>query len=256
MNGNEKTELDHWESAWAARPRRTFPTGLDIGTMNVLRLLKRYVRPGIRYVEVGCAPGKILAWVGRETGVPVCGIDYSPTGAETARWLCGGLGIEADIRCEDATQSSFAAGSFDLVFSCGLIEHFEDPADMVDAHLRLVAPGGTAVIAIPNYSGIYVALQRWCDPANLAIHNLRIMNEAALAAVARPRPDMTVRSFRSGRFSPWLVSLPQKLGKPGLLLSWGLNFAAHLQPVECPKLGPLVVLEVRRRESADAAKAR
>src|SRR5262245_15160739 len=36
---NEKTQLDHWESAWAARPRMTFPTGLDTGTRNVMRLL-------------------------------------------------------------------------------------------------------------------------------------------------------------------------------------------------------------------------
>lgn len=246
MNGNEKTELDHWESAWAARPRMRFPSGLDIGTMNVLRLLRRYLRPGVRFVEVGCAPGKILSWVSREVGAPVCGIDYSPTGTETARWLCSGLGVAADIRCEDAMRSTFPAESFDVVFSNGLIEHFEDPADMVDAHLRLLAPGGTAVIAIPNYSGLYRALQQRCDPANLAIHNLRIMSEGALAAVVRPRPGLSVRTFRHGRFSPWLISLQRRLGLPGKLLSWGLNFLAHLQPVEYARLGPLIVLEVRR----------
>lgn len=249
MSGNEKTELTHWESAWAARPRLRFPTGIDIGTMNVLRLLKRYLRPGIRYIEVGCAPGKILSWVGRQVGVPVRGIDYSPTGVATVRWLCTGLGIEAEVRCEDAILSTFPSEEFDLVFSCGLIEHFEDPSTMVAAHLRLVAPGGTVLIAIPNYSGLYLRMQRWFDPANLAIHNVRIMNEAAIASLVPPTADFRVRAFRSGRFSPWLISLPMKLGTAGELISWALNFLAHVQFAEVPSLCPLVVLEVRRVEA-------
>lgn len=248
MNGNEKTELKHWESAWAGRPRLSFPTGLDIGTQNVLRLLRRYVRPGMRYVEIGCAPGKIMSWVGRKAGVPVSGIDYSPTGVETARWLCSGLGINADIRCEDALKTTFQDGTFDLVFSCGLIEHFEDPSEMIEAHGRLLAPGGTALIAIPNYSGIYLRLQGWCDPENLKIHNLRIMNEDSLGALAPRQIDVKCRSFRYGRFSPWLISLPAKLGAFGKFVSWGLNFAAYLQFLEIKSLCPLVVLEVQRAQ--------
>lgn len=246
MNANEKTELTHWEAAWAARPRLSFPSGIDVGTRNVLRLLNSYLRPNSRYLEIGCAPGKILSWVGREIDAPVCGLDYSPTGTETARWLCGGLDVEADIRCEDANQTSFPERSFDLVFSCGLIEHFEDPAPMVAAHVALLAPRGIALIAVPNYSGIYLRLQKWCDPKNLEIHNLRIMNEESMRALAPALHDVVVRSFRCGRFSPWLISLPAKLGTAGKLLCWAVNFIAHLQPMDIGALCPLIVLEVRR----------
>lgn len=246
MSENEKTELVHWETAWAARPRLSFPSGLDVGTRNVLRLLRQYLRPGMRYVEVGCAPGKILSWVAREIQAPVCGIDYSPTGADTARWLCDGLGVKADIRCEDAMNSSFQGGTFDLVFSCGLIEHFEDPTPMVAAHVRLLAPGGTALIAVPNYSGIYLKLQSWCDAENLAIHNLGIMNKLGMQALAPTAHDLTSRAFHFGSLSPWLISLPAKWGLAGKTISWGLNFVAHLQLVDIKGLCPLVVLEVKR----------
>lgn len=255
MSDNEKTELAHWESAWAERPRMGFPSGLDIGTRNVLRLLRRYLRPGMRYVEIGCAPGKILSWVAREIQTPVCGIDYSPKGVDTARWLCNGLGVKADIRCEDAMNSSFEEGAFDLVFSCGLIEHFDDPAPMVAGHVRLLAPGGTALIAVPNYSGIYLRLQAWCDPDNLSIHNLGIMNEQAMRALVPTAPDLTSRAFRFGSFSPWLVSLPAKLGRAGKVISWGLNFAAHLQPVDIKGLCPLVVLEVKRASDGSSVQS-
>lgn len=248
MSQNEKTELNHWESAWSARPRMSFPSGIDIGTKNVLRLLKAYTSPGINYVEIGCAPGKILSWVGREIEAPVSGIDYSPTGVEHSRWLCNGLGIEADIRCEDALSTSFEKASFDLVFSCGLIEHFDDPAPMIAAHVDLVKPGGTALIAIPNYSGLYLKLQQWCDPKNLDIHNLEIMNESSMYEMAPKEPDLTVRAFSSGRFSPWLISLPLKMGLLGTLISWGVNFLSFLQPTEIKYLCPLIVLEIKRHK--------
>lgn len=256
MSSNEKTELGHWESAWAHRPRMSFPSTLDIGTRNVLRLLKPYVRPGTRYVELGCAPGKIMSWVGRETGSTVHGIDFSPTGVEAARWVTRGLGIDADIRCEDATRTSFPAGAFDLVFSCGLVEHFDDPRPMVAAHVALLAPGGVAVIAVPNYSGPYLAWQKRCDPANLAIHNLDIMNPPGMLSLAPTRSELKARSFVFGRFSPWLISLATRWGAPGKATSWLLNFLAHLQPVDIPGLCPLVVLEVRRTAGGTTSEIR
>lgn len=246
MTENEKTELRHWEAAWSVRPRLSFPSGLDIGTRNVFRLLRRYLKPGIRYLEVGCAPGKILSWVAREIQAPVCGIDYSPVGVETAKWLCDGLKLHSDIRCEDAMSTSFQAEQFDLVFSCGLIEHFENPAPMVAAHVRLLAPGGTAVIAVPNYSGIYLKLQSWCDAENLAIHNLHIMNDREMAALAPQASDLTSQAFYFGRLSPWLISLSAKFGRAGQAISWLLNIAAFLQPADIKALTPLVVLEVKR----------
>jgi 2-polyprenyl-3-methyl-5-hydroxy-6-metoxy-1,4-benzoquinol methylase len=211
MSKNEITELEHWESAWAMRPRLRFPSGVDVGTRNVLRLLRRHLKPGMRYIELGCAPGKILSWVSREIKVPVSGIDYSPTGVETAMWLCDGLGIKADIRCEDAMDSSFKEGAFDLVFSCGLIEHFEDPTPMVAAHVKLLAPNGKALIAVPNYSGIYLKLQTWCDAENLKIHNLDIMNENSIRQLVPPSPTLSVNAFRYGKFSPSLISLSSRM---------------------------------------------
>lgn len=246
MTENEKTEIAHWEAAWAMRPRMRFPSQFDVGIRNVADLLSRYLRPSMRYLEVGCAPGKILSWVGRAINSPVCGIDYSPTGVRTAKWLCEGLNISADIRCEDAMNSSFESESFDLVFSCGLIEHFEDPIPIVEAHLRLLAPGGTALIAVPRYSGIYLKLQAWCDRENLSIHNLDIMSESAMINLVPTSSELISRAFYFGRFSPGLISLTGKLGVTGRVVHWALNLFAHLQPIYVESLCPLVVLEVNR----------
>jgi len=38
---------------------------------------------------------------------------------------------------------------YDLVYSAGLIEHFPDKSDILDAHVRLVRPGGIVLIYVP-----------------------------------------------------------------------------------------------------------
>jgi len=248
MQNNEKTDLQHWESAWSGRPRLRFPSTINIGTKNIMCLLNEHIQPKIHFIEIGCAPGKILSWVGKKIGeVPVCGIDYSPTGVNTTQWLCDALKIKADIRCEDAMKTTFQLESFNLVFSCGLIEHFEDPTEIINAHINLLLPGGTALIAIPKYSGIYLFLQKWCDPENLTIHNLNIMNVEALKNFAPENSEFTSNAFYYGNFSPWLVSLSSKIGIYGKFISWFLNFIAHLQPFKVDFLSPLVVLVVHRK---------
>jgi 2-polyprenyl-3-methyl-5-hydroxy-6-metoxy-1,4-benzoquinol methylase len=246
MSSNEKTEVGHWESAWTTRPRLRFPSGINISIRNLMRLMSIYIRPNLRCLEIGCAPGKFISWVGREIGAPVCGIDYSPTGVDTTRWLCDGLGIKADIRCEDANFTTFSKSSFDLVFSFGLIEHFEDPRQMVLAHVELLAPGGVAIISVPNYSGIYLKLQSFFNPKNLDIHNLTIMNEKSILELVPKSSNLIARSFTYGRFSPWLISFSTKFGVFGKIFSWVLNFVGLLQPIDVRYFSPLIVLEIRK----------
>src|SRR5580700_270218 len=54
-SGGRKTEPSFW--AWEAPVRLRLPSTLRIDVLNTTRLLKKHVRPGDRYVEIGCAPG-------------------------------------------------------------------------------------------------------------------------------------------------------------------------------------------------------
>ncbi|OGJ39458.1 MAG: hypothetical protein A2411_01720 [Candidatus Pacebacteria bacterium RIFOXYC1_FULL_39_21] len=65
---------------------------------------------------------------------------------------------------------------YDLVFSLGFIEHFDDVEDVIKRHWRLVNRGGKLIIGIPNFLGINGLHQLLFDPANLNIHNLDAMN--------------------------------------------------------------------------------
>jgi len=249
---DELTTKGHWESAWAAPPRWKLPSPLFVTTRNMQRILRPAVRPGMRVLELGCAPGKILAWVAARLNASVAGLDYSERGITWARTLFDALHIPADLRCEDVFATTFAPASFDVVYSSGLIEHFDDPRAIVRTHVSLVKPGGTAIIAIPDYGGIYGRLQRWLDPENLAIHNLRIMSRDALMQLAPRDLSGAVRAYRAGRLSPWQLSLDRKLPAPlGRAASYALNGVGLLQPADIGPLCPLLVVEITRR--ADSA---
>jgi 2-polyprenyl-3-methyl-5-hydroxy-6-metoxy-1,4-benzoquinol methylase len=247
--GQELTTKHHWEAAWAAPPRWKLPSPLFVTTLNMQRLLRPAIRPGMRVLELGCAPGKILAWVAARLGARVAGLDYSDRGIEWSRTLFETLRIPVDLRCEDVFRTTFEAGSFDLVYSSGLIEHFEDPRPIVRSHVALAKPGGRAIIAIPDYGGIYGRLQRWLDPENLAIHNLRIMNREALRQLAPPDLTGSVRCYPAGRLSPWQLSFERRFPRPlARAGSHFLNGMGLIQPVDIAPLCPLLVLDVTRGE--------
>lgn len=240
-----KTSVEHWDDAWSQPPRMRLPSSLNVAIRNLQRLLREHVARGDRFLEIGCAPGKMLAWVAHDLGAEVSGLDYSARGVAFARQLFDALGLKGDIRCEDLAATTFRRGSFDVVFSAGVIEHFDDPGPIVRQHVDLVKPGGVALITIPNYSGVYRRLQNRFDRENLAIHNLAIMNPAGLRQLAPP--DVSAKAYPAGRLSPWLVNFERRWPHPlARAFAVALNAAALAQPWDLPALSPLLVLEIRR----------
>ena len=133
------TSVAHWDGVWSRVPSMRLPSRLFVTTQDRMRLLRRYPKPGMRSLELGCAPAKMLASVATQ-GVQVAGMDYSAQGIEWGCQLMRALGLEADLWCEDLFSTTFSRESFDLVHSAGLVEHFDDPLPLVKIHLDLVPP--------------------------------------------------------------------------------------------------------------------
>jgi 2-polyprenyl-3-methyl-5-hydroxy-6-metoxy-1,4-benzoquinol methylase len=245
--GHDLTSVDHWDSTWSEDVRLRLPSPWLIPTRNLQKLLQGRVQPGERLLEIGCAPGKILSWVAAELRAQVSGLDYSERGLATARRLFSALQLPADFRCEDLRRTTYPAASFDWVVSYGVIEHFDDPREVVRAHLDLVKEGGTALMTVPNYRGLYGTLQRYFDADNLQSHNLEIMSCEALATLVPADKALRVRTYAFGRFSPWQVSLAKRWPWPvARSVSYAANALALLQPFDMTALCPMLVLEVSR----------
>jgi 2-polyprenyl-3-methyl-5-hydroxy-6-metoxy-1,4-benzoquinol methylase len=246
---NELTAVDQWDSAWAGDLRLRLPSALNISIRDQQRLLAKHVRPGATYLEIGCAPGKVLAWVAAVLRADVSGLDYSERGLSTAKRLFAALHLDGDLRCQSLDETTFPRASFDVVYSAGLIEHFKDPRAVVRAHVEFLKPGGTALMTVPNYRGIYGRLQRYFDAHSLTTHNLEIMTCDALRALAPVDESLEVRTYPLGRMSPWVLSPAKRWPRSVALgVSYLVNAAALLQVFDVSLLCPMLVLEIRRRK--------
>jgi SAM-dependent methyltransferase len=247
QNENRMTTQTYWEAFHTAKPRMRLPSTLLVSTRNLQRLLRRYISMGDKVLEIGFAPGKQLAYVANEYGAKVSGLDYSKSGTDFARELFGALGIDGDLRCEDVFSTSFPPNSFDVVYSVGVIEHFDDPSNIVRRHAELLRPGGTAIILIPDYQGLYGRIQRRLDPENLKIHNLSIMSPSALACLAPAGLVSDVATFHFGRIDPSQISLRKRFSPIiARLIYWSLTLLALIQPVDIRAVCPWIIMTMRR----------
>lgn len=242
-----KTEKEYWDETWSEPVRPRVPSRMDVNVRNLTDLLGKHIQPGSRFIEIGCAPGKFLAWVKVKCHTETWGLDYSETGIRNCRWLFDAMKLDIELRQDDLFNNVLPKRHFDAVASFGFIEHFDDPVEAVRMHAELLAPGGVAIITIPHYGGIYGRMQAEFDASNLAIHNTNIMNLPTLLALAPQDDNYTARAYPWGRMSFALVNFEKKWPQGMVrLLRLATTLLGHLQPVMIPALAPTLVLEIRR----------
>ena len=118
----------------------------------------------------------------------------------------------------------YSAGrKFDLVTSFGLIEHFDDSAEVIRQHARHVRPGGQVLITFPLHDGIYGRAMGWAAPDRLAQHN-RMSLEDAVEAVAMIDHVEVRNAGCLGRIGLGATRVHQKLDGlfPGSRLALGI----------------------------------
>ena len=246
-NDGRKTNVEHWDSAWKIPVRAKLPSLLNVDILNQVRLLKKFVYPNSRYLEIGCAPGKLLAYVASSLKADASGLDYSESGMESCKQLFDALHLKIPLYKADLFHHELEPGTYDVVTSFGLIEHFDDPRHAVNRHVELVRPGGVVLISIPNYSGIWGKIQKWCDSSNLSLHNLKIMTPDNLKMLVDERLRANCKAYYYGSVSSWLLSLRKKMpGFLAILIHLVINFLGLIQPLEINKLAPMLVLEIRK----------
>lgn len=181
-----KASKDFWEKTWEESPFRRYHGIEKYLAVNkrLDRLFKKFLDKGHkRILEIGCARAKQLVYFAKEFGYEVHGIDYSEKGVELAKENLKKAGVNGTVLCEDIFQTSFKEETFDIVYSMGVIEHFEDPTEIIDIHLKMLKRGGTLIITIPNYKdSLSFTLNKITgkEKTLLSTHNLSIMDKKIL----------------------------------------------------------------------------
>ena len=129
----------------------------------LLKLLARFLpesQPS-RFLEVGCGTALDSCLLARmRPRAQAVAADLSAHAAALARRNARELGVALAAFTADLQALPFASGSFDLVFSQGVLEHFADPAPAVAEQARVLRPGGVLVVDVPQKFNWYTVGKR------------------------------------------------------------------------------------------------
>jgi 2-polyprenyl-3-methyl-5-hydroxy-6-metoxy-1,4-benzoquinol methylase len=195
-NAGNLTDAAFWQDYWG---RFSLPDAID-ETRSFDRALARRLRTLLNgatgeVLEIGCAPGRWLAFFAREFGLGVAGIELTPDGVAATRRNMEMLGVmHADIREADFLSAT-PSPNYDVVVSLGFVEHFTDVDAVIARHAAWLRPGGRLIIGVPNFRGVHGWLQQRLDPEILAHHNLEIMDVGRLTRMG-PAAGMVTESVR------------------------------------------------------------
>ncbi len=160
---------------WDAHPCATGDVpGIDDATPEFFRALdeRRYslepfIEPfaafveqaGLRVLEVGCGTGGDLFRF-TKAGARAIGVDLSMTSLALVRRRFDLVGQPACVTLADAESLPFPDGSFDLVYSWGVLHHAPDPARAIREVHRVLIDGGLVRVMLYHRHSL-VALQVW-----------------------------------------------------------------------------------------------
>lgn len=105
-------------------------------------------------LEIGCGGGTDTLQFAR-AGARVSAVDLTPHGVAVTREQLDNEGLSADLRVGDAETLPFADGSFDLVYSWGVLHHTPDTRRAINEAIRVCRPGGKLCIMLYHYRAIH-----------------------------------------------------------------------------------------------------
>lgn len=120
---------------------------------------------GLRVLEIGVGLGTDFVNFAR-AGAMLTGVDLTEHAVELVRRRLELEELEGEVLRADAESLPFQDGTFDRVYSWGVLHHTPDTARSVGEALRVLAPGGDAVVMLyGRYS--WVAFGMWARHALL-----------------------------------------------------------------------------------------
>ncbi len=211
----ELTKKKFWEDFWK---HITLPQIVNYNFNNdraIANAIKKFIPRDhlkLKAVEIGCAPGKWLIFFNKELDYLIDGYEYIPLAAQRT--------VE-NIRLNDIPDTQFLIYNkdffkteiptrYDIVFSLGFIEHFQNFDEIMKKQVSILKKGGYLILGVPNFRGVNYFIQKFIDSylndPILPNHNLSVMKRRTLKELARRNQLKILFNDYIGGFEPELFN--------------------------------------------------
>lgn len=182
----------------------------------MLRELRPALCPGARLLDVGCGDGTFLARLAQRFGnLELAGIDFSAQARQGAPEF-----LRPRLRTGDVErlQDAYPEAAFDVVTSCEVLEHVEDPAAVMRGIAHVLTPGGLAVFTVP------LGMRHWSELDD-AGHHLRRFELDEFSRLVEDHGLAVERAYGwGGPIARPYYHFSQKVGSKGLTASAKTSF--------------------------------
>ena len=113
-------------------------------------------------LELGCGTAIDLNIIAKKNGGLSCfGSDISTKSILLSKEITKVFANHIQYFVADTLCLPLRTGTFDFVFSQGLVEHFRDPASVIRENARVLKRGGTLIINVPQKFTGYTLVKKW-----------------------------------------------------------------------------------------------
>lgn len=235
---NEKlTDRKHWEQYWKNYEYEKIPKKVVYG-----KFLQR-LQGKNKFIEIGGFPGINAAYFYKNGFHNVTILDFYTDNKIVNKLEAHNDIPEATIECIEADFFDFQSEKlYDIVFSVGFIEHFDDTKDVIERHVWLLSANGSVLIILPNFRGLNGLVQYLFDRKNFKVHNLNSMKINNLQQICRDLKLQNITVDYSRKPMLWLEPKPGLGNKLGKLLVKIASHSLKLFPVKCRLLSPYIII--------------
>ncbi len=185
-----------------------------------------------KLLEMGAGGSIWLPYFAKVFGFDVSGIDYSSTGCEVAQKNLSLAGVKGNIICEDFAKIGETWNDyFDVIVSFGVVEHFNEPGEIIGLMANLLKKGGLVITVAPNTGGLTFKLQKYIGRdvydchKRLSLDNLSNYHKETSMQVILERYlqfiDFSVINYQSifkGKFNKYGTRIISAMNMPVLYL--------------------------------------
>jgi ubiquinone/menaquinone biosynthesis C-methylase UbiE len=137
----KETNSRSWNSFWENTQKKRFSWCKH----RIKNILIKYDFKNKKVLEAGCGTGYFSLYF-QNRGAEVYSLDFSLKALEiTKRIVVDCTLLQADVR-----KIPIRDGFFDVIFTDGLLEHFENPEIILEEFKRVLNPNGIIITVVPN----------------------------------------------------------------------------------------------------------